>query len=45
MHGAINQIYEYPKGDFCIPLQLSDKINQAFVEEGTGNYDEIEALL
>lgn len=49
MHGAINQVYEYPKGDFYVPLQLSDnvyniRLNQAFVEECAGNYDEIDTL-
>ena len=49
IHGAINQVYEYPKGDFYVPLQLSDnvyniRLNQSFVEECTGDYDEIDKL-
>ena len=49
IHGAINQIYKYPKGSFRIPLRLPNNLNnidfnQAIIEECTGSYEEIDLL-
>ena len=27
IHGAVNQIYQYPKGSFCVPFRISNNSN------------------
>lgn len=49
IHGSINQIYKHPKGDFNVPLQLPNNLNniefnQSIIEECTGYYNEIDPL-
>lgn len=49
IHGAVNQIYQYPKGSFCVPFRISNnsnniELNQAFINKCIGNYDNMDSL-